>query len=105
MDAAFDELLSELERRLLRSTGTLDPAVRTAAADGGPLPDPLGAYVDTVRRHAYRTTDQDIETLRAAGYTEDQLFEVTVAAAFGAARARLRAGLDAMATTHEVGRA
>jgi alkylhydroperoxidase family enzyme len=101
MDAAFDELFGELERRLLRAPGTLDPAVRTAAADGGPLPEPLTAWVDTVRRNAYLTTEQDVAGLRAAGYSEDQIFEVTVAAAFGAARARLRAGLNGISATQE----
>jgi alkylhydroperoxidase family enzyme len=101
MDAAFEELFGELERRLLRAPGTLEPAVRTAAAEGGPVPEPLASYVDTVRRHAYRTTEQDIAGLRAAGYSEDQIFEATVAAAFGAARARLRAGLDAISSAQE----
>jgi alkylhydroperoxidase family enzyme len=97
MDSKFAPMLEDLERRLLDRPGTLDPKIRRAAAEGGPVPGPLAAYVDTVRRNAYRVTDEDVLGLRAAGYSEDQIFEVTVAAAFGAAKARLTAGLDALA--------
>ena len=43
-------------------------------------------------------TDGDVDGLRAAGYSEDEIFELTVAAAYGAARKRLDAGLAAMAS-------
>jgi alkylhydroperoxidase family enzyme len=99
MDSKFASKFEDLERRLLDRPGTLDPEIRRAAAEGEPVPKPLDGYVDTVRRHAYRVTDQDILDLKAAGYSEDQIFEVTVAAAFGAAKARLMAGLDALAGT------
>jgi alkylhydroperoxidase family enzyme len=50
-----------------------------------------------VRRHAFKVTDDDVQALRSAGYSEDQIFEMTVAAAYGAAAARLASGLRAMA--------
>jgi len=81
---------------LLDQEGTLDPVIRHAAADGGDVPESLSAYVDKVRRHAYRVTDRDIQGLLTAGWTEDQIFELTVAAAFGAARHRLHSALAAM---------
>ena len=81
---------------MLERPGALDPSVRLAAADGGPVPDPLTVYVDRVRRHAYQVTDEDVRELIEAGYSEDQVFELTVATAFGAAQERLLAGLDAM---------
>ena len=74
----------------------LDPEVRQAAAKGADLPPELVHYVDTVRRHAYKVTDEDVQALLDAGYSEDQVFELTVAAAYGAARDRLEAGLDAI---------
>jgi alkylhydroperoxidase family enzyme len=49
-----------------------------------------------VRRHAYRTTDAQVEALLEAGMSEDEVFEVTVAAAVGAGLERLDAGLRAM---------
>jgi alkylhydroperoxidase family enzyme len=97
LDPKFATKLAELDRRLLERPGTLDAAIREAAASGGALPQALAGYVDTVRRHAYEVTDADIAALVAAGYSEDQIFELTIAAAYGAARARLQAGLDAMA--------
>jgi len=42
-----------------------------------------------------------VAALQAAGYTEDQLFELTVSAAVGAARVRLEAGLRALAAALE----
>jgi alkylhydroperoxidase family enzyme len=54
------------------------------------------AYCDTVRRHAYRVTDAQVDELRAAGLGEDEIFELTVAAAAGAGLERLEAGLRAM---------
>ena len=54
------------------------------------------AYRDTVRRHAYRVTDAQVDELRAAGLDEDEIFELTVAAAVGAGLDRLDAGLAAM---------
>jgi len=57
------------------------------------VPDELSGWVEKVARDAYRTTDEDVESLKAAGYSEDQLFELTVAAALGASRARLERAL------------
>lgn len=63
---------------------------------GRPLEGPLSAYVDKVRQHAYRVTDEDLATLRRSGLSEDMIFEVTVAAALGAGLVRLRVGLAAL---------
>ena len=69
---------------------------RRAAADRGDVPEPFAGYVDTIHDHAYQVTDRSVSDLRAAGAGEDEVFEVTVSAAFGAARARLEAGLAAV---------
>jgi hypothetical protein len=52
--------------------------------------------VETIRRHAYKLTDRRLEELGQPGWTDDQLFELTVAAAFGASKRRLDAGLRAL---------
>jgi alkylhydroperoxidase family enzyme len=70
--------------------------LRTAAAPERPVPPAAATYADTVRRHAYRVTDADVEAMRAAGLTEDEVFEVTISAAVGAGLERLEAGLRAM---------
>ena len=70
--------------------------LRAAAEPDRPVPPAASAYIDTVRRHAYRVTDAQVEALRDAGLSEDEVFELTVAAAVGAGLARLEAGLGAM---------
>jgi alkylhydroperoxidase family enzyme len=89
-------LLRQLEAAVLASPGTLDPAVRRACADGAP-PAALAAYVDKVRVAAYKVTDDDVAALRAAGYSEDQIFEATVSAALGANLSRLELALRTLA--------
>jgi hypothetical protein len=89
--------LTRLEVRLRSGPGELSPQTRDAAIDADPLSDPLAqAYVDTIRRHAYKLTDRRLEELGQAGWTDGQVFELTVAAAFGAAKRRLEAGLEAL---------
>jgi hypothetical protein len=89
--------LARLEERLRSGPGELAPATRTAAIEVGPLPDPLAQrYMETLRRHAYQLTDGHLEELARAGWTDGQVFELTVAAAFGAAKRRLDAGLAAL---------
>ncbi len=79
---------------VLRGPGTTSAALRQAVAKGEP-PEELCALVEKIRRHAYKVTDEDLAALRGQ-YSEDQLFELVVAAAFGAADERLRAGLRAL---------
>src|SRR5919108_19737 len=57
----------------------------------------LSPLIDKVARQAYRVTDEEIDALLAAGYTEDALFDVIVAAAVGSSLARRDAGLEAVA--------
>ena len=90
------ELWRRLEEAVLHSLGTLDPATRQAIAEERDVPTALRAYVGKVHRHAYKVIDEDIAELRAAGYSEDQIFEATLAAALGAGRVRLHAGLAAL---------
>ncbi|MDV3126176.1 hypothetical protein M1247_14735 [Mycobacterium sp. 21AC1] len=66
-------------------------------AAGGPLREPLASYAATVRDASYTITDSDINRLTAAGHTEDEIFEVTVVAAVGAALDGFDAGRRALA--------
>lgn len=84
-----------LARAVLESPGTLDPQTRSDIAAGGGPPE-LQPYLEKVRRHAYRVTDEEVEELGRAGWSEDAILEATLAAALGAARLRLRAGLEAL---------
>lgn len=87
-EASRESLVRRLIDRVLGSTGVLDPALRQSAYADGPLPAPLCRFVHKVHHHAYRVSDEDIAALRAAGYSEDQIFEATLCAAVGAGVAR-----------------
>ena len=60
------------------------------------VPQELANYVRKVAMNAYKVTDEDIESLRRAGYSEDAIFEITLCAAIGAGRVRLERGLAAL---------
>jgi hypothetical protein len=95
--------LARLEERLRTSHGELAPAARAAATDMGPLQDPLAQrYVETLRQHAHKLTERRVAELARAGWTDGQVFELTIAAAFGAAKRRLDAGLAALGETAEL---
>jgi AhpD family alkylhydroperoxidase len=85
-----------LRRAVLDAPATTDPALRTAAVDGGPLPEPWRSYATTVRDASYKITGTDIDRLAAAGHTEEEIFEVTVAAAVGSATRGFDAGRRAL---------
>jgi hypothetical protein len=86
-----------LRHAVLEAPATTDPALRTAAATGDPLPEPWQSYATTVRDASYKITDTDIERLTAAGHTEEEIFEVTIAVAVGAAMHGFDAGQRALA--------
>jgi alkylhydroperoxidase family enzyme len=90
------EHIQRVVAAVLDGPGTLDPDVRRAAAGGEDVPEALRSYVDKVARHAYKVTDEDIDALGAAGYSEDQIFELTVSCAVGAGLRRREAGLGAI---------
>jgi hypothetical protein len=69
-------------------------ADRTMAENA--LPADLIPYLNKVALYAYKVTDDDIARLKQAGYSEDELFEITLSAALGAGLARIERGLDAL---------
>lgn len=82
-------------RTVLEGPGTAAPPLRTAAFEGRNLPADLAALVAKERAHAYQVTDEDIARAQAAR-GDDELFEVIVSAALGAASLRLVAGHRAL---------
>ena len=93
---------------VLSSHGDTEPSVRRAVAalsaqpDGhsstqaDAVPPELISYVNKIALHAYKTTNEDIEILLQAGYSEDAIFEITLSAALGAGMARLECGLSVL---------
>ena len=67
--------------------------LRAAARPPSPAPEAMRAYLEKVRTHAYRVTDGDVEALQAAGCSDEEIFEQTVAVAVAAGLERLDAGL------------
>jgi alkylhydroperoxidase family enzyme len=56
-----------------------------------PAPEVMAPYLEKVRVAAYRVTDADVQALKDAGLTEDQIFEQTVAVAIAEGLRRLDA--------------
>ena len=86
----FAGLISRLEATLLGGPGEASVEVRTAAAQGTGT-GALGDYGRQVRAAAYRVTPEQLAQLQGS-HSDDVLFEVTVSAAWGAARDRYEAG-------------
>lgn len=104
----YADRVERLRKAVLEGRGETDPGLRRAAAarsaelGGQPgmpsegIPEDLREFVDAVALHAHRITDDDVAGLRRAGYSEDQIFEVSISSALGAALARLECGLAAL---------
>ena len=71
-------------------------ALANAARPDRPAPPDFAGYLEKVRTRAYTVTDADVEALKAAGHTEDEIFEQTVSTAVAAGLRRLEAGLEAL---------
>jgi alkylhydroperoxidase family enzyme len=65
--------------------------LRANVAATAPEPAGMAAYLAKVRTHAYKITDADVDALKDAGFTEDEIFEQTVAVAIGEGLRRLDA--------------
>ncbi len=65
--------------------------LRAVVRDTPPAPAAMAAYLEKVHLHAYKVTDADVEALKAAGLSEDEIFEQTVAAAIAEGLRRLDA--------------
>lgn len=87
MHDRFDVFRNATARALFDTPGGTSPELRRAVADGT-APAELVALVQKIHWCANTISDRDLDSLRSS-YTEDQLFEIIVAAAFGAAADRL----------------
>jgi alkylhydroperoxidase family enzyme len=92
----FEPSVRELVEAVLTGPARLPPGTRRAAFDGANLAPALAAFVETVRHRAYDIGDGSVAALRQEGLDEDAIFELTIAAAVGAAYSQLQAGLRAL---------
>jgi hypothetical protein len=98
------ELLQQLTDSVLKSHGSVETGVRESVARRAghrarseavrdDLPAWIGALTDTV---AQTPSNADVEGCLRDGHTEDEVFEIVLAAAVGSALARGDAGLAAL---------
>ncbi|HXY86026.1 MAG TPA: hypothetical protein VEH52_11160 [Gaiellaceae bacterium] len=65
--------------------------LREVAASHGAASPVMSPYLEKVRTRAYAVTDADVEALKDAGCSEDEIFEQTVAVAVAEGLRRLDA--------------
>jgi alkylhydroperoxidase family enzyme len=70
--------------------------LRDSSRPERPAPPEFATYLEKVRLHAYKVTDRDVQALKDAGFSEDEIFEQTVSTAVAAGLERLDAGLGAL---------
>jgi len=63
--------------------------LRDVVEQTAPAPAEMDPYLEKVRERAYTVVDADIEALKEAGFSEDTIFEQTVAVAIAEGLRRL----------------
>lgn len=94
----YDRLVERTVAAVTTTPGHTSPRLRKALVertDEG-VPPELVEYVATVRRHAWKVTDADVDALKREGYDDDEIFELTGAIALGAALHRLDRAMAAV---------
>jgi alkylhydroperoxidase family enzyme len=91
----YDALVDAIRRDVIGAKGVTTREDR-ARVVGGEAPAEMQAFLTKVRDESFKVTDGDIAALRAAGHTEDEIYELTVAAAVGIAYARREAATRAL---------
>lgn len=95
-----DRVIAGLRPALLRSVldgeGRAPRNLRRAAFESAVLTEPLRTLIEKVVRQPTQISDGDFAAARTAGYTEDQLFELVVCAAIGAAERQLDGAMEAL---------
>ena len=77
------------ERTLRQNLFDFAKAAADADTEAPELISELQSFTDKLVHHPYKMLDRDIDNLKSAGYSEDQLFEMTLATAIGAGVGRL----------------
>ena len=90
------ERIGRVLRSIRGARAVTSSAAREALLSGANPGAPFDAWAEKVRREAYRIGDDDVAALRAAGASEDEIYEVTVCAAVSASLLHLDLGLSAL---------
>lgn len=94
--ATIAEMRRAMVARVRDGDGAATRDARRAAFDNARLAGPLAALVDRVATRAHAITAADFAAARAAGFSEDQLFELVVCAAMGQAARQYDTALAAL---------
>ena len=86
-----------LEDRILNGEGRASPEQRARAFSNVGPSGPLDSLLGKVATRPARVTDADFAAARAAGFSEDELFELVICAAIGQSARLYDAGLAALA--------
>lgn len=97
----------QLTDSVVKGEGESRPELRQAIVDralnlsldrskANELPAEIASFLELVTNPPHEITDEDIEALEKAGYSEDVVFEITISAALGAGLARLDQGLASL---------
>ena len=86
----------KLVERILQGDGKASREARRAAFANQGVPEATRALIDKVAKNAYRVTDEDVAAAKAAGATEDEIFELSVCAAVGQSTRQLESALAAL---------
>ena len=91
--------------RVLNGDGKASPELRARAFSNADIPTPLQALIGKVATRPAQVTDADVAAAKASGFTEDQIFELVIAAAVGQSARLYEAGLAALAEAKDGGEA
>ena len=86
-----------LQDRILNGEGRASPEQRASAFGNTGLSPPLDGLLGKVATRPAQVADADFAAARAAGFSEDELFELVVCAAVGQSTRLYDAGLAALA--------
>jgi len=83
--------------RVLNGAGRAPAELRAGAFGNAGLPPPLDVLIGKVATRPAQVTDGDFAAAKAAGFSEDQIFELVVSAAVGQSARLYDSGLAALA--------
>jgi alkylhydroperoxidase family enzyme len=93
--ANIDHHRRALVSRVLEGEGKASRDQRRDAF-AGTGPEAARALIEKVTKYAHQVTDEDIAAAKAAGLSEDQIFELVVCSAVGQASRQLDSALAAL---------
>jgi len=93
----YQQFYQRLIDNVLTGKGASTVQQRRAAFNNADLQPPLNTLINKVAHEAYKITDNDIVLAKAAGCSDDQLFELIICAAAGQASRQYESALAALA--------